>query len=417
MEDCKDRCTSAKDIYVKAATCDDNKELGCRSLALIFILWSAFLYITVVSGMCIGLQWWQPEAILCKSLNFDFTTTFTIGLLVLILLSLFCLPLFFCTAVPSWMKCLACDEYVCEIVSNSIPLSVVFIVVGLTVLLIAVLLFGWVPEVEPQWCSGICIPYDSRVEIYEPSSRRLQGGNALHGSSAGRFQRQLSNVVPVGSVTTAFEANSEASRSGHYKCTYTYKVDVYPCGFKDEVDIGFPSQNETMKMPRCDGEVFKDPVPVNATRNSSFGRDVTVQPGEKDTGIGPSVTAKDAYPQPEACAAHSGAVGILELNQGALWCNEMYELQASVYYNSTPEGPRLPYECIYPVDPYKGSLIPENKLAVYTNYAILMMQKGDYRIAQGVYNYNFMVIGSSLVLGIGLFLLVSFIIYCKVQGK
>ena len=122
---------------------------------------------------------------------------------------------------------------------------------------------------------------------------------------------------------------------------------------------------------------------------------------------------RDAFEQPAACKAHRGVVGILSMYNGAEWCSDMFELQSMVYYNATPRGPRVPYDCVYPVAPFKGDVMSRD---IHTNYGILTMEKGDYRIEQAVFNYNFMVIGSGVMVGVGLLILFLLCAYCGLSS-
>ena len=198
---------------------------GCKVMILASFLWLTFLYLTVVGALCMSVNWWDPQAVLCKELNWSFGATFVVGLLVLVVISLFCLPLFFMTAVPSVGKCAACDNSACETVSYSILPGIIFTVVGIPFLVIAVVLFGWVKQVEQEWCSATCIPYDAHV-VREAAGRRRLGGVGEHSldlrmpaskfNFEGQFEsqqatpaqhtvplRKLDGILPADTITTA----------------------------------------------------------------------------------------------------------------------------------------------------------------------------------------------------------------------
>ena len=94
----------------------------------------------------------------------------------------------------------------------------------------------------------------------------------------------------------------------------------------------------------------------------------------------------------------------------------MFAMQTSIFYNATPNGVRIPYDCLVPVNPYMGSLVPDSKLSLHTNYGILAMTKGDYRIAQSVFNYDFMVWISSVLVTLGMLMICGVGCYMQAVG-
>ena len=99
---CQERCTTAKECYCAAITCGGEPEMGCKMVSMFFVMWFMFLFLTVVGGMCMALEWYDPQYVLCHGFSMDFNVTFTIGLLFLIPLSLFCLPMMCTIVLPVW---------------------------------------------------------------------------------------------------------------------------------------------------------------------------------------------------------------------------------------------------------------------------------------------------------------------------